>query len=134
MCWFLSLFDQWGLTPHLGFLTILCFKMNGHLNCFLPSMLSSKQTWQKDKVPVSVSSLQTLQILSSFRSMLTNCSSSSMMFLMRKKQITEKKSSQKYISRSLHKWQTLFKKWVTHKLMLFESKVRWKYLWVYTIF
>lgn len=54
--------------------------------CFLPSMLSSKQTWQKDKVPVSVSSLQTLQILSSFRSMFTNCSSSSMVPLVKNNQ------------------------------------------------
>ena len=51
----------------------------GTLLVLSPSMLSSKQTWQKDKVPVSVSSLQTLQMLSSFRSMFTNCSSSSML-------------------------------------------------------
>lgn len=47
------------------------------LKPLLPSILSSKQTWQKDRVPVSVSSLQMLQMLSSFRSMFTNCSSSS---------------------------------------------------------
>ncbi len=47
-------------------------------------MLSSKHTWQKESVPVSVSSLQTLQMLSSFRSMFTKCSSSSMVFLQSK--------------------------------------------------
>lgn len=47
-------------------------------------MLSSKHTWQKESVPVSVSSLQMLQMLSSFRSMFTKCSSSSMVFLQRK--------------------------------------------------
>lgn len=52
-------------------------------------MLSSKQTWQKDKVPVSVSSLQTLQILSSFRSMFTNCSSSSIVLWGEKQPVNE---------------------------------------------
>lgn len=40
-----------------------------------PSMFSSKQTWQKESVSFSVPSLQTLQTLSSSKSMLTNCSS-----------------------------------------------------------
>lgn len=38
-------------------------------------MFSSKQTWQNESVSFSVPSLQTLQTLSSSRSMLTNCSS-----------------------------------------------------------
>lgn len=38
-------------------------------------MFSSKQTWQKESVSFSVPSLQTLQTLSSSKSMLTNCSS-----------------------------------------------------------
>lgn len=55
--------------------------------CFsVPSMLSSKQMWQNDNVPASVSSLQTLQMFSSFRSMFSNCSSSSMIGLLQRKQ------------------------------------------------
>lgn len=38
-------------------------------------MFSSKQTWQNESVSFSVPSLQTLQTLSSSKSMLTNCSS-----------------------------------------------------------
>lgn len=80
-------------------------------------MLSSKQMWQKDNVPVSVSSLQTLQTASSFRSMFSNCSSSSMIVLFTRKEQHKTKVKDSSC------WDMLSYIWVD--LMLAQSTFRW---------